>query len=301
MTKQRITFPLSSTLRHVVCVCLFLLLSACGGGLGGSGDGGKNTSSIIIPLPDSFDNPYQFRSIPDRFMARFPGSLAAGSDTGTDELSAYEMLASTVSDLIDRKLEIGLLQLVLEANWEAMTEQCSTTPEDSQCNLDTSRFATTYTSAMASWEYLLRANLELENSGLTEVSPTSLKEIEDLVTAKIGTELAVDNGVLTRISLGTYRYEITTTSNLGFGDTIYTVRWSEDRIVTFISLAELDADSVDSLQSSINFKKGNSSVNNSILGDHLRWRGGHSTRTSIGYGIGQQTRVNCRIETRRPK
>lgn len=265
MTKLYSLLRLSSSLRPVIYACLILLLSACGGGLGGSGDGGKNTSSIIIPLPDSFDNPYQFRSVPDRFMAKFPGSLAAGSDDETGETSAYGLLTTTVSDLIDRKLEIGLLQLVLEANWDAMTEQCSTTPEDSQCNLDTSRFATTYTSAMASWEYLLRASLKLEHSGLTEIAPTNLKAIENLVTAKIGTELAIDNGVLTRHTSGTYRYEITTTSNLGFGDTIYTVRWAEDRIVTFISLAELDASRVDSLQSSINFKKGNSSVNNSIL------------------------------------
>lgn len=252
-------------LKCVIYFACLLIVNACGGGLGGSGDGGKSTSSIIVPLPDSFDAPYQFRSVPDRFMARFPGSLAAGDLSGTIESSAFNQLTGTVSGLIERKLEIGLLQLQLEANWDAMIEHCSATPVDSECDLSTTQFSSIYTSSMASWEYLLRAGIELERSGLNEIPTAKLDEIENIVTAKIGTDLVVDGGALTLASSGSYRFEIVTTTDLGFGDTFYTARWSEDRIITFVSLVELDAASVESLQSSISFKQGDSGINNSIL------------------------------------
>ncbi|MFK7856423.1 MAG: hypothetical protein AB8B79_20080 [Granulosicoccus sp.] len=265
MTKRCSRIQLPPMLRYVVYLTCILIVNACGGGLGGSGDGGKSTSSIIVPLPDSFDSPYLFRSIPVRFMARFPGSLAAGNYSGTVESSAFDQLTTTVSGLIERKLEIGLLQLQLEANWDLMTEHCSATPVDSACDLSATQFTSIYTSAMASWEYLLRASIELERSGLKEVPAAKLDDIENIVTAKIGADLVVDNGALTLASSGSYRYEIVTTTDLGFGNTIYTARWSEDRVITFISLAELDASSVESLQSSISYKPGDSSVNNSIL------------------------------------
>lgn len=257
--------------RHVIgsivlVLCLLLLMSSCGGGLGGSGDGGgANTDDIIIPLPDTFDQPYKLRKIPRRLMAKFPDSLSTGEISEKAEPSAYELLTSTVTRLTDQKIEIGLLQLVLDANWDKIIEFCSATPDDTKCSLQGQNFISTYTSPMASWEYLLRVSVEMERSGSTELTDDTLNGIEELVIDKIGTELKVDSGSVTKLTSGSYDLEINTTKDLGSGITRYTLHWSEDQALTLITLTELDAEQVEILQSSTNNSDSVEDFNNSIL------------------------------------
>ena len=257
---------LSSRLKQTIAISFALLLSACGGGLGGSGDGGSADKLGATTLPSYFDSPYEFQDVPEIFMADFPSSLAASGSLNNSE-SAYRVLTDTVSELIDKKLEIALLTLLIEVNWNAISEHCSTTADDTGCDLSTRSFVTTYTSSMAAWEYLLREKIELERSGRDEVYGASLRIIESIVNSKIGTELTIDSGYLTRLSSGSHRYEITTTADLGigFGETIYVARWSEDQLLTYVSIVDISTDDVNSLQSSYVARNGTTSFNNSIL------------------------------------
>ncbi|MFK7859735.1 MAG: hypothetical protein AB8B64_12985 [Granulosicoccus sp.] len=257
--------------RAVTLICILWVLSACGGGLGGSGDGGNNTgrggNSIFIPLPDAFEPSYQFRNVPERMIAQFPSSLANDeSEAELAEASPYNILTSTVAHLIDAKLEIGLLQLHLEVNWQQMVDHCATTSIDSGCDLADAGISTSYSSAMASWEYVLRAGIALERSGEVDTLPDEIQaEIAQLVTAKIGSPLGISSGSLTTYSSGSYRYEVIVVADLGFGETIYTTRWSDDKDLTFVSLAQIGDNAVDNLQSSTNNRQSANGFSNSIL------------------------------------
>ncbi|MFK7993980.1 MAG: hypothetical protein AB8B87_07565 [Granulosicoccus sp.] len=257
---------ISRLYRIVACFSLLLLLNACGGGLGGSGDGGNDSNSLIL-LPDTFVAPYQFRHVPQRLIARFPPSLAADSAVEKPSgPSPYGKLTSTIGHLIDTKLEIGLIQLHIEANWEQIMEHCTTTAEDAPCDLLDAGISAPYTEAMASWEFILRAEIALEQSGdINTLTDDTRASIEQQVTARIGTPVSIDNGIFTRNSSGSHRYDIVITTDIGFDETIYTLRWSEDKELTFISLTEIEQNIVDSFQSSTNNQQSSSGFTNAIL------------------------------------
>lgn len=249
-----------------------LMISACsggvavdGGGVGGSGDGGKDTA-----LPIGFEAAYEFRHVPQNMLARFPTSLVsdhAATQDGTQ--SPLNILTSSVDELIDRKIEIGLLQLHLEANWTNLVQHCSTIADDTNCDLTGADISETYTAAMASWEFLLRTNIEIEQSGstalLTDEKRTS---IENLVSAKIGSPLRLNDGYFQRSPSRDYQYEVILTADIGFGKTIYTTRWSQSKQLTFISLTKIvqgAREVVVNLQSSTNSMEIANGVRNSIL------------------------------------
>lgn len=217
---------------------LLLILSGCGGGLGGSGDGGDpGRDSNTSTLPGYLEDPYLIKSVPERMIARIPSSLAETDEPQTTTDSPYEKLSATIGELVNHKLEVGLLLLHLDANWEKISAHCADAPIDTTCSLEGETFSTLYTLEMAAWEFELRATITQELTGsdgtLTESESLIL---EDLVTEKIGTDLIVQGGTYFRQSSIGYTHQVVIPLNLGFGDTIYNLRWSDNRAEAYLSL-----------------------------------------------------------------
>ncbi|MFK8083452.1 MAG: hypothetical protein AB8B97_24490 [Granulosicoccus sp.] len=255
--------------RRVTLLCIVLALGACsGGGLGGSGDGGGiGDDRSLVPLPDTFEPAYQFRHVPERLLAQFPSSLSSDQPAVEPaDATPLNMLTSSVEHLLDSKLEIGLLQLRIEAGWLQVMEHCSATSVDSGCDLQGANISTPYSAAMASWEFLLRAGIYLERFGGNGNLPDETRaDIMEQVSNKIGTVVSIDSGMFTKRSSGGYRYEIVMTTDLGFGETLYTTRWSEGKDLTFVSLVDVTNSVVENLQSSTNSGEASGGFSNAIL------------------------------------
>lgn len=253
-------------IRLCISSAVLVILGSCGGGLGGSGDGGTDKGPTTLNLPGFSDSPYQFRSVPNRLLVQFPGSLSVEDAPEGNTDSPYIKLGTTVTALIDEKVEIGLLQLLIDTNWDALIEHCSTTPADTSCSLSGQAFSTPYTLAMAAWEYQLRTSIEFERNGTKEtLAEETLEPIEALVRSKIGSVLTINDGKLTQTPSQLLAFEFNATLDIGFGNTVYTIRWSEDKTKTFISIAKLSEGALQSLQSSTDSSDPAAGFINSVL------------------------------------
>ena len=266
MMLKLIKIPSLSDFRvSLLAISSLLVLNACGGGLGGSGDGGDDISKLI-PVPETFDQPYLFRTVPERMIANFPYSLANDTPVTLGAASPYGQLTTTFSKLTEQKLEIALLQLHLETNWDHIVAHCENTPFDTPCDLTDAGISSQYTSSMASWEYLRRASIEAEMlGGIDILTDAKLSQIEDSVSQKIGSKLNINNGTYTRVSTGSYQNEIAITDDFGFGSAIYTARWSDDKALTFLSLVEVEDGGATNLQSTTNSGEAVEGFSNAIL------------------------------------
>ncbi|MBX2880516.1 MAG: hypothetical protein KTR32_11315 [Granulosicoccus sp.] len=258
------------SLKHIpgwAAVLLILLtLAACGGGLGGSGDGGDaDRGSDTSTLPGYLEDPYLIKSIPERLIAKIPTSLSR-SDSQADPNSPYNKLNTTISELVDHKLEVGLVQLHLDSNWEKIAEHCSNTPLDTTCTLDGTTFSSLYTLEMAAWEFELRARIAQELTGSDGIlSESDSAIVENLVKAKIGTQLVIDQGTYLHSSGSGYSHEVILPLDLGFGTTLYTLRWTEDQSETYMSLLRTEGVDALLLKTATSQPSSSSELTNSVL------------------------------------
>ena len=254
------------TLRTLFAVICVILITACGGGLSGSGDGGSDRDpGPTTVLPPSLDRvPYRLRYLPDKLLADIPGSLSLAHADDFLENSPYSRLNRAVGLMVDRKLEIALLQLAVDANWDSILEHCSTTPVDAECDISGANITTVYSAEMASWEYLVRYAIAQESTGQLQLVDQSAAAIEAQVLEKIGTTLAVDSGRVIKRSGGAYAYEFLVSFDVGFGLTTYTLRWSADSRLGFISAATLSPSLANSLQA-FSSESGDEFVNNVLM------------------------------------
>lgn len=238
--------------RTPILLLLSVLLAACGGGLSGSGDGGndKDPETTTLLPPDFDRNPYEIAKLPTQLISEVPASIVLSDQGDQPSLSIFEQVGSAVRNLVQQKLEVALLQLSIDANLDLIIEHCQQTPIGSDCVLDDANIATAYTPSMASWEFLIRYKMERELQGVLVLGDSQTAELEALVRSKIGSPVSVPSGTLTVIENESYRYEFVGQFDLGFGNSIYTLRWSEDLLAGFVSVVKPFSVNLSSLQAS---------------------------------------------------
>lgn len=244
------------------------LLSACGGGLSGSGDGGDPGGRAQLGLPGFEGNSYKIESFPVGLAAAIPDSLnhKSSNTDPSDSTSPYRKIGALVKQITDGKVELGLLQLHIDTNWLAILDHCSTTAADSSCDLKDAGIQSLYTQEMAAWEFILRATLAQEKLGSSAtLSEKSIADIATLVRSKIGSKLKIDNGTFKHFSSGPYKYEVVSVFDFGSGATHYTVRWSGSLTRAFVSYTNTTDDTYKGTHISVNAPENGNGVDNSIL------------------------------------
>jgi len=177
----------------LLTLCVLPILNACGGGLGGSGDGGASSRTVILP-PELGSDPLIFRSVPETVLVDLPDSLFDVTNSTAASGSTLHELGDAVSDVNTYKTETALLQLVAEASWSALQTHCDSTPIDTACVFSADQILTTYTNEMASWEYVTKYDRYQESLGSEPVSSADTAELTSLIMAKINTE-HIDRGL----------------------------------------------------------------------------------------------------------
>jgi len=261
----------------LLAFCILPIISACGGGMGGSGDGGSSSRTVILP-PELSADPLMFRSIPETVLVDLPDSLFDVSDSMASSGSTLHELGNAVSDVNNYKTETALLQLLAESSWLALQTHCDSTPIDTACVFSADQILTTYTNEMASWEYVTKYERYQESLGGESVSNSDVAELTSLIMAKINTERTLGNGTFTAFSTGSYQFELVTNLDLGYGNNIYTLRWTENLDDGFLSIVSADEGNLRAMQ--VSKTQTSSGLRNAIL------------LTNIDKGIRQETQLN---------
>lgn len=257
----------ASKAASIILLATCALVSACGGGLSGSGDGGDPGGRAQLGLPGFEGSSYKIESVPVSLAAAIPDSLSH-TPSDPDSSSPYLKIGSLVKEITDSKIDLGLLQLQIDTNWLAILDHCSTTAADSECNLQDAGIQTVYTQEMAAWEFTMRATVAQEKLGASAtLSDQAIAEIATLVRAKIGSIIKIDTGTFKHFSSGPYKFEIMSVFDFGAGATHYTVRWSSSLTKAFVSYTNTDTTQniFKGTHLSINIPENGKGVDNSIL------------------------------------
>lgn len=254
--------PSLNRLLTLLAVCAMPLLYACGGGLGGSGDGGGGSRTVILP-PELSADQLLFRSIPETVFVDLPDSLFDVSDSMTSSDATLGELGGAVSVINNYKTETALFLLAAESSWATLQTHCENTPLDTACTFTPEQIVTLYSSEMASWEYVAKYKQHQETLGDTPVSEAKISELTNLVLAKINSEQTLGSGTFTTFSTGSYKYELVTRLDLGNGNNFYTLRWTENLKDGFLSIVSIDANDPQALQ--VSKAQTSSGLRNSIL------------------------------------
>lgn len=209
-----------------------LVLAACDGGIVGSGNGGGNPIPPNPIVPPDIGGPtiqmrYVLHHVPDQLLVDLPAALLASSDLDYSD-QPYTLNATQLRKITLQQIELGLMRLNADANWDKLIEYCLTTPQDTACDLDDSSIETPYTYSMALWEIDQRSRFEKLLTGTNTVPADRLTEITELATARVGSTLSLTGGTFIESFDSEYRYEISFLVDATDGERFTTLKWSDD-------------------------------------------------------------------------
>ncbi|OED41784.1 hypothetical protein AB833_08755 [Chromatiales bacterium (ex Bugula neritina AB1)] len=218
-----------------ICLAAVTLIStiSCGGGIGGSGNGGGkpvppgiNEADYITSLAVSTPRP--LIHIPDTILTDLPPVLYAKSQDQSNDAPIL-LTANQLRKIAEHQIELGVLRLHVDENWEKIQELCQTTPEDSQCSFDGHSLQAVYTVEMAEWEIQHRAKFKMLLTGQSKLSNRQLKKISRPLIKRIGTVVTVPDGTFITHHEGKYRYQLRFGKKSANEQRTSTFKWSADK------------------------------------------------------------------------
>lgn len=204
------TTNLSSAFRCatlMICLSGHVLLTACGGGIAGSGNGGGSSNPDVPPGVEKYDIEF----LPLEISPALPASVSQDTDNPDwfDNQNPAQTLAYSIANLIDNKVALGMMQLYIDSGWQEILDYCDL-QQSAQCSLQNSGLSITYTYEMALWEIDLRKEVEQEKIGLSgTLSPQSIQAIEQQVIAKVGSQVQLNSVVFEKLENQRFDYLVT--------------------------------------------------------------------------------------------
>lgn len=172
------------------------LMSSCGGGIVGSGDGLPDNEEELIQQ-------YHITRLPTSYSAAIPSSLIDRQIRAVvpfDLSDPAETLKWNINNVVDNMLAIALAQLYLDAEWEQIRAYCEQFEFSSSCALAGSGITAEYTAEMALWETNFRSRVEQYEQWNTSVEASDeFRELYRLAEARVGSRTSLDSVVFSTI------------------------------------------------------------------------------------------------------